>query len=314
MEKDAMKPVDARVPSKRYRQGHVKESNADPYIQAALVVIFVVMSFTFLYPYWHVLVNSFTHPDYASAAGFRFLPKVFSVDAYRQMFSTKYLWSGYRNTIVVVLMGWSLSIIGVVLCAYPLSKRDLPLRGLFTTIIIVTMFVSGGMIPTYLLVSRTLSLKNTFWAIVLPQCISTSHVVITRNYFMQLPQDLEEAATIDGANSLVVMTRVILPLSMPILATISLWVIVSNWNAYFNCLLYITDPNKLVLQVVLRRIILTDSKEMTAASDSLAKQVETDTVTLKAASIMLATIPIICVYPFLQKYFVKGVLIGSLKG
>ena len=175
------------------------------------------------------------------------------------------------------------------LSAYPLSKRDLPLRGLFTSIILVTMFVSGGMIPTYLLVNNTLKMRNSFFAIILPHCISTSHVIIARNYFMSLP-------------------------SGPILATISLWVIVSNWNAYFNCLLYITDPNKFVLQVVLRRIILTDSKEMTAASEAVANTTDTDIVTLRAASIMLATVPILCVYPFLQKYFVKGVLIGSLKG
>ena len=131
---------------------------------------------------------------------------------------------------------------------------------------------------------------------------------------MTLPNDLEEAATIDGANSWQVLWRIMLPLSGPILATISLWVIVSNWNAYFNCLLYITDPNKFVLQVVLRRIILTDSKEMTAASEAVANTTDTDIVTLRAASIMLATVPILCVYPFLQKYFVKGVLIGSLKG
>ena len=230
------------------------------------------------------------------------------------MFSTSYLWSGYVNTLKVCAMGWAFSLTGVVLSAYPLSKKDLPLRGLFTAIIVATMFVSGGMIPTYLLVNNTLRLRNSFLAIVLPYCVSTSHVIIARNYFMTLPAELEEAATIDGANSWQVLVRVMLPLSTPILATISLWVIVSNWNAYFNCLLYITDSRKYVLQVVLRRIILTDSKEMTMAAEAVEKATDTDPVTLKAASIMLATIPIICVYPFLQKYFVKGMLIGSLKG
>lgn len=230
------------------------------------------------------------------------------------MFNTSFLWSGYVNTLKVCAMGWAFSLTGVVLSAYPLSKKDLPLRGLFTAIIVTTMFVSGGMIPTYLLVNNTLRLRNSYLAIVLPYCISTSHVIIARNYFMTLPTELEEAATIDGANSWQVLVRVMLPLSAPILATISLWVIVSNWNAYFNCLLYITDSRKYVLQVVLRRIILTDSKEMTMAAEAVANETDTDPVTLKAASIMLATIPIICVYPFLQKYFVKGMLIGSLKG
>ena len=259
-------------------------------------------------------VTSFTSPDYASASGFKLWPRQWSWDAYIHMFNASFLWSGYLNTIKVVLLGWACSLTGVVLGAYPLSKRDLPLRGLFTTVILITMFVSGGMIPTYLLVNNTLGMRNSYFAIILPHCISVTHVIIARNYFMTLPEELEEAAVIDGANSWQVLIRVMLPLSMPILATISLWVIVSNWNAYFNCLLYITDSKKYVLQVVLRRIILTDSKEMTAASEAVANSTDTDIVTLRAASIMLATVPIICVYPFLQKYFVKGMLIGSLKG
>ena len=299
---------------RRSRKNRVYESRGEPFFQAALALTFLLLSVTFLYPYWHVLVNSFTTPAFASAAGFRLWPREFSIDAYRHMFSTSFLWSGYANTLKVCAMGWAFSLTGVVLSAYPLSKKDLPLRGLFTAIIVATMFVSGGMIPTYLLVNNTLHLRNTFLALVLPHCISASHVIIARNYFMTLPAGLEEAATIDGANSWQVLVRVMLPLSTPILATISLWVIVSNWNAYFNCLLYITDSRKYVLQVVLRRIILTDSREMTMAAEAVANQTDTDPVTLRAASIMLATIPIICVYPFLQKYFVKGMLIGSLKG
>ena len=307
-----MSTVAAAAPKRKKHR--IYESKGEPYFQAFLVIFFALLSITFLYPYWHVLVNSFTTPDFASAAGFRLWPREFSTDAYKHMLSANFLWSGYKNTLIVCFLGWACSITGVVLSAYPLSKRDLPLRGLFTSIILVTMFVSGGMIPTYLLVNNTLKMRNSFFAIILPHCISTSHVIIARNYFMSLPNDLEEAATIDGANSWQVLWRIMLPLSGPILATISLWVIVSNWNAYFNCLLYITNPNKFVLQVVLRRIILTDSKEMTAASEAVANTTDTDIVTLRAASIMLATIPILCVYPFLQKYFVKGVLIGSLKG
>lgn len=295
-------------------KNRIYESRGEPVFQAVLVVIFVLLSITFVYPYWHVLVNSFESPDYATAAGFRFLPRKFTLDAYVHMFDTTFLWRGYVNTIKVCLMGWCMSLSGVVLAAYPLSKKDLPLRGLFTALIVVTMFISGGMIPTYLLVNNTLGLRNTYMAILLPSCISVTHVVICRNFFMGLPAELEEAATIDGANSLQILFRVMLPLSSPVLATISLWVIVSNWNAYFNCLLYITDSSKYVLQVVLRRIILSDSKEMTMASEAVSNATDTDIVTLRAASIMLATVPILCVYPFVQKHFAKGMLIGSLKG
>ena len=226
------------IPAKRgRRKNRIYESRGEPFFQAFLIIFFALISITFVYPYWHILVNSFTTPTFASASGFRLWPREFSLDAYKHMLSASYLWSGYKNTLIVVVMGWAFSLTGVVLAAYPLSKKDLPLRGLFTTLILVTMFVSGGMIPTYLLVNNTLHMRNTFLAIVLPQCISTSHVIIARNYFMTLPNDLEEAATIDGANSWQVLWRIMLPLSGPILATISLWVIVSNWNAYFNCLL-----------------------------------------------------------------------------
>ena len=298
---------------KKARPSHVYEGRGEWLFQGIIIFIMIVLSITFLYPYWHVLVTSLTSPDAAEGSGFKFWPKVFSFDSYIQMFHTKTLWTGYRNTLIVVVMGWAVSISLNILGAYSLSKKTLPLRGTFTGIIILTMFLQGGMIPTYLVVTKTLGMKNTYWAVILPQCISVSHLVIMRNYFMNLPQELEEASIIDGANSFQVLIKVILPLSTPMIATISLWVIVSNWNAYFNCLLYITDASKYVLQIIMRRIIQTDSKEMTYAGE-IADQLETDTVTLRAASIMLATIPIICVYPFLQKYFVKGVLIGSLKG
>ena len=298
---------------KKAHVSHVYESKGEWVFQGVIAVIMVLLSVTFIYPYWHVFVTSISSPDIAEGSGFKLWPKVFSLDAYRQMVMTKTLWTGYRNTLIVVAMGWAVSITLNILGAYSLSKKDLPFRGFFTGLIILTMFLQGGMIPTYLLVRKTLNMGNTYWAVILPQCISVSHLVIMRNYFMNLPSELEEAATIDGANSFQVLVRVMLPLSVPMIATVSLWIIVSNWNAYFNCLLYITDASKYVLQIIMRRIIQTDSKEMTTAGEA-ASQLETDTVTLRAASIMLATIPIICVYPFLQKYFVKGVLVGSLKG
>ena len=301
-----------RLPAKK-RVGHVYEGRGEWLFQGILVFIMIVLSITFFYPYWHVFVTSLTSPELAEGSGLKLWPQKLSFDAYMQMFMTKTLWTGYRNTLIVVAMGWVTSITLNILGAYSLSKKDLPLRGTFTGIIILTMFLQGGMIPTYLLVSKTLDMRNSYWAVILPQCISVSHLVIMRNYFMNLPGELEEAAIIDGANSFQVLIRIMLPLSTPMIATISLWIIVSNWNAYFNCLLYITDSSKYVLQIIMRRIIQTDSKEMTYAGEA-ADRLQTDTVTLRAASIMLATIPIISVYPFLQKYFVKGVLIGSLKG
>ena len=295
------------------RSNRIYEGRGEWVFQTILYIIITLLSITFIYPYWHIIVTSFSSPEFADAGGLKLLPRGFSVDAYKQMFQTSTLWRGYRNTLIVVAMGWATSITLNVLGAYPLSRKTLPFRNLFTTIIVMTMFVSGGTIPTYLLVRKSLGMMNTYWAVILPQCVSVSHLVIMRNYFMNLPDEMEEAATIDGANSMTILVKIILPLSLPMIATISLWVIVSNWNAYFNCLLYITDENKKVLQVIMRRIIQTGSKEYTS-STSMDEDLATDTSTLKATSIILSTLPIIMVYPFLQKYFVKGVLIGSLKG
>ena len=265
------------------RQNRVYEGRGEWVFQTILYVFITLLSITFIYPYWHIIVTSFSSPQFADAGGLKFWPREFSVDAYKQMFQTKNLWIGYKNTLIVVAMGWATSLTLNILGAYPLSRKSLPFRNLFTTIIVVTMFVSGGTIPTYLLVSKTLKMNNTYWAVILPQCVSVSHLVIMRNYFMNLPDELEEAATIDGANALTILVKVILPLSMPMIATISLWVIVSNWNAYFNCLLYITDTSKYVLQIVVRRIIQTGSKEFTSSAD-LAEDLNTDTSTLKAPS------------------------------
>jgi len=296
------------------KKNTVYENKYEPLFQAVLVIFFVMLSFIFVYPLWHVLVDSFSTPRYAGRPGFRLFPGEFTLDNYIHMFNSPQLWIGYRNTILVVFMGWSFGIVGTILAAYPLSRPGLPFKRTITLMFIITMFISGGLIPTYLLVNNVLGLRNNFWALVLPGGISTFNIIIMRNYFLNLPVEMEEAATMDGANAFQILTRVVLPLSKPVLATISLWVIVGYWNSWFAGMLYITDPNMFVLQVVLRRIIQTDSPEMTATHDGFEDPMETDVFTLRAASIMLATIPIICVYPFIQKHFVKGVLIGAVKG
>lgn len=295
---------------------HVYESKGEPLFQAILIFLFVLLGVTFVYPYWHTVVVSFTHSDYTGVSGFHLWPLKECVDSYVHLLTrSPHLWTGYRSTLIVCGLGLLVSMAGVIFAAYPLSKKDLPFRGLFTSIIVVTMFISGGMIPTYLLVANTLKLKDTYWAVILPQAISAYNIVIARNFFMGLPVDLEEAATIDGANSFQVLLRIILPLSMPILATIGLWVTVGNWNAYFNCMLYIKNPDRQVLQLVLREIINNSGSEaMTGLSDSLMRTTGMDETNMKAVAIVVSTLPILCVYPFVQKYFVKGVLVGSVKG
>ena len=196
--------------------------------------------------------------------------------------------------------------------AYALSKRYLPNRNFWTTILIITMFFSGGMVPEFLLI-RSLGLRNTIWALVLPGAISAYNITIMRNFLMSLPDSLEESARIDGANDIQILYKIIFPLSLPILATVALWTAVGHWNAWFDSMIYITKPEKQVLQVTLRRIVLEGTNQLVTMYGEEVNQKQTSE-TIKAAVTMVTTLPILMVYPFIQKYFVKGVMIGSVKG
>jgi putative aldouronate transport system permease protein len=234
------------------------------------------------------------------------------MDNYHKVFINQYIGYGFLNTLTRLVIGSPLTLIVTIMAAYPLSKRNLPNRAFWTGFFVFTMFFSGGMIPDYLVV-RQVGIYNTPWALVLPRLVDTFNLLIMRNYMMSLPESLEESAKIDGASDLTVLSRIILPLSLPIIATVGLWTMVNHWSWWFDSLLYIKDAKGMVLQVVMRRIVLEGTMQM---MDQSGFQDETmvNADGLKAAVIMVTTIPIVCVYPFLQKYFVKGILVGSLKG
>lgn len=279
-------------------------------------LFFIVVSFLFLYPLYSILVDSFSTPNAAMQSGFKFYPSEFSVAAYKRVFASPPIWKGYLNTIFVTGASWLVGIVFNILGAYPLSRREFPHKTFWTLFVVFTMFFSGGLIPSYLLI-RNLGWMNSYISIVVPGAISTWNLILARNFYMSMPSELYEAAKIDGASEVKLLQSIILPLSKPIIATISLFIIVANWNAWFNCLLYIQNTDKMVLQVLLKRIIAADSKEIiTVSADAggLSKDVSFDYVTVKAATIMVATLPILTIYPFIQKYFVKGIMVGSLKG
>jgi putative aldouronate transport system permease protein len=200
----------------------------------------------------------------------------------------------------------------MLLAAYPLSKPYFPHRSFWTGIIVFTMFFDGGLIPTFLTV-QGLGLVNTTGALIFPKLIDTFSLLIVRNYYMSIPNALEESARIDGAGDLRILFRIILPVSTPIIATVALWTIVNHWSWWFDSMIYMLDARKHVLQVVLRRIVLEGTMQMMDLG-GLAEEATVNPDTVKAATIIVATFPIICIYPFMQKYFIKGILIGSLKG
>jgi putative aldouronate transport system permease protein len=241
-----------------------------------------------------------------------FLPQYFSLDSYENVLSSIYVWYGFLWSIIRTVVGTAVALLFGYHYAYALSKRYLPNRGFWTTILIITMFFSGGLVPEYLLV-KDLGLRNTIWALVLPGAISAYNITIMRNFLMAMPESLEESARIDGANDLTILYKILFPLSMPIIATVGLWTAVGHWNAWFDSMIYITEPEKQVLQVTLRRIVLEGSNQMVSQFGEEIGTKQTSE-TIKAAVTMVTALPILMVYPFIQKYFVKGVMVGSLKG
>ena len=264
-----------------------------------------------LYPCLYVVKQSFVGSA-AARISFSLIPEMPSMENYHKVFINKYIGYGFVNTISRLVLGTPITLLATILTAYPLSRRNLPNRTFWTGLFVFTMFFSGGMIPDYMLV-RQIGIYDTIWALVFPRLIDTFNLLIMRNYMMSLPDSLSEAARIDGASELVILIRIVLPLCMPIIATVALWTMVNHWSWWFDSLLYIRDSAKMVLQVVMRRIVLEGTTQMMDQS-GFQDEGMVNAEGLKAAVVVVTTIPIVCVYPFLQKYFVKGILVGSLKG
>lgn len=272
------------------------------------ILLFLVAMVTIV-PFLQVVTISLSPPEVVASYGLHLIPTKIDLEGYRSIFKYKLLWTSYRNTIVRTLFGTALSMFLYVIAAYPLSKKYLPNRRFWIFFIIFTMYFSGGMIPNYLLINNWLKLSNTIWALILPPAMSAYNLIIVRNFFESIPDSLEESARIDGARETTVLFKIVAPLSMPVLATVSLWCIVGHWNAWYDCMLYIRDDTKYVLQYTLQRILLDGQVQ---DLDHIGTKVNTET--MKMASIVVSILPIMIIYPFVQKYFTKGVMIGAVKG
>lgn len=278
-------------------------------------LILILLSVTILLPFIHLLSISLSPSYVATTPGLHLIPKDITLDNYVKVFTSRFIWVGYKNTIIRTVVGTIVQLFVTSMGAYALSKKYFPHRTFWTFIIVFTMFFSGGLIPTYLLI-KELGLINRYAAMILPSLVSAFNLVIMRNFFSSIPDDYEESCMIDGANRFVIFFTIIVPLSMPILATVGLWLVVGHWNSWFDVLLYIQDDTKFTLQIILRRIILSGTQQLVDMTTGGVFFEETNSSPegLKAASIYIATIPILCTYPYIQKYFVKGIMIGSLKG
>ena len=275
--------------------------------------ILLALMIATLYPLLYVLFASVSNPgSLAQARGILLAPLGFSLDAYRAVFANPAITTGYRNTVFYVVAGTAINLVMTSLGAYVLSRKNLLWKKPLTLLIIFTLFFSGGLIPTYLLVGKTLRMTDTVWALLIPNAISTWNLLVLKTSFEAVPESLEEAARIDGANDFTILWRVIVPLSLPAMAIVTLFYAVGHWNAYFNALIFLRDRSLYPLQLILREILIANSVQgMTAGAAS--GDVEQLGETIKYATVVVATLPILLLYPFLQRFFVKGVLIGGVK-
>lgn len=277
------------------------------YAIAAIVIIIV------LYPLIFVVSASFSDPARVLNGDVWLLPKSLSVEAYKNILQDHSVWTGYGNTILYTAVGTFINVLMTVLAAYPLSRPDLPGRKLLMVIITITMFFNGGLIPTYLLV-KNLGMVDTMWALIIPTAIATYNLIVMRTYFQtSIPWELQEAAHMDGCSNWRLLRSIILPLSKPILAVMVLFYAVGHWNSYFNALIYLREEGLYPLQLVLREILLISSSDNVDANVGLADKVLLSE-SIKYAVIIVSSLPVWIMYPLVQRHFVKGVMIGSIKG
>jgi len=270
--------------------------------------------FSAIYPFWHVLMYSISDSQAAMSGGLFFYPRNFSLLAYKMLFRTKMIFTAYKNTVLKTLVGTSISVVLTALTAYPLSLEKFKGRNFISMMIFLTMLFSGGIIPTFLVV-KSLGLLDTFWAYVIPNAMSAYNMFILRNYFQSIPRSLEESALIDGANPFVTLTKIIIPVSLPSIAAITMFYGVSNWNSYMDGVLYVNDSKLQLLQVYLLKLInSTGAKGALGEASDIGEASKITEETMKMVTISVSIIPVLIVYPFLQKYYVKGVMVGSVKG
>ncbi len=292
----------------------MKRTGGEIVFQAFDLLLLTAFAFACVYPFIYVLFASLSDPARIVAhRGILVAPLGFSLGPYRMVFENPHILSGYKNTLIVLVAGTSINLFLTSLGAYGLSRRRIALRDALMFLIVFTMMFRGGLIPLYLQVG-SLGLVDTRWSLILPSAVSAWNLVIMRTYLLSLPESLEESARIDGAGDWTILFRVVLPLAMPVVAVMTLFYGVHHWNSWFHAMLFLRDRALYPLQLILREILIAnDTRSMTT---SLISSVDEEQVgeTIKYATIVVATLPILCAYPLLQKYFVKGVMIGAIKG
>jgi len=296
----------------------IKETRADKIFNIINHLILLLGLILVAYPLIFVISASISDPDLVNAGKIWLLPKGITFDGFRRVFQDQQIWTGYRNTIFYTVVGTCLNLIVTLPAAYALSRKDFYGRNVFTGIFTFTMFFGGGLIPTYLLYSG-LGMRNTVWAMLIPGLAGMWNIIISRTYFQNnIPNELREAAEMDGCTNMRLFAQIVLPLSAPIIAVMALFYGVGHWNAFFNALIYLSDRKLFPLQLILREILVQNQMSAQMLSNGediemMAKQAKIADM-IKYAVIIVSTLPVLAAYPFIQKYFVQGIMVGAVKG
>lgn len=285
-----------------------KSTGRDKVFDIIIMVIVGIIAFCFLIPLLNVLSSSFSSADAVLSGKVGLFPVDFDLSGYKTVINDSKIWNGFKNSLIYTLIGTIIQVTCQMLCAYPLARKDFKGRKFINLFLVLTMFISGGMIPSYLLVTG-LHIDNTIWAIILPGCISVFNIIVIRTYIeSSISMEVQEAAMIDGCGDVQIFTRIVLPLCRPIIAVMILYGIVGYWNSYFNALMYVNDQSLMPLQNVLNDILISNEASLGGGVDVSAGE------QLKYVAIVVSSLPLLVIYPFFQKYFEKGVTIGGIKG
>ena len=296
-------------------RNRVRLSRQDKTYYSVVYTLVTLLTLIVLLPLTNVLACSFSAPESVASGKVLLWPVNFSVSGYERVFNTDEIWIGYANTLYYTIVGTFVNVFVTMICAYPLARRGLPYKSFFSFLFAFTMLFSGGLVPTYLL-ARNLHLLNTRWALIIPGAMGVYQMIVTRTFLVaNIPQELLEMSQIDGCNDFRFFWSFVLPLSKAVIAVTAMQYAVGHWNSWFSAFLYLSDDKKYPLQMMLRRILVMNQiKASDYVDEETLVAMEDMADLLKYSLIVVATVPILCAYPFIQKYFVKGIMIGSLKG
>ena len=285
----------------------------DP-LQIFAFIVLTLFGLIIAIPFYNVLVVSITgQAEYLRAGGLLLFPKEPTFDSFKQLFRNNLLWTGYKSTLTIVAIGVPLNVVLTFCMAYGLSRKGWPGRKIVFTLVLITMIFNGGIVPMYLQM-KEMKLLDSLWSVILAGGINTFYVILTKNFIDGLPESLIESAHLDGANEWTVLFKIVMPLSKPILATVVLFYAVDRWNEWYNSMIFLTTPTKFTLQLVLRNIVINSEMQGAAASSgNVSASAATFTMGIKMCAVLMTMLPIMCVYPFLQKHFAKGIMLGAIK-